>query len=523
MDSSLLCVARTSNPSVCSPVCRLPRRHDIVPPLESSIHHSCHLLALEVKTDSRDLVPLFVDLDGTLMKSDLLVESALALIRQSPLAVVLIFLWVLRGKAYLKARIAERVKLETDALPLQADFVAYLKAEHEAGRPLHLATASHVGPAQAIADRLGIFQSVLASDELRNLRGKAKLAAILEKTGGEAFDYAGNATVDYPIWEKARHAIVVNPGPGVERGARQRAEVSRVFDDRPPAWKVWTKETRLYQWLKNLLLGVPLLTSHAFTSAHLWSVGLAFVAFGLVASATYMLNDLLDLASDRRHPRKSARPFAAGNLSIVTGCLGMFVMLAAGLVLAACVSLPFLAALVAYLFLTLSYSLYFKTYVLIDVILLASLYTVRIIAGGVAIQVEISSWLLAFSMFTFLSLALVKRGSELVAMEKLSRKGAKGRDYQLGDSQAIVSMGIAAGYMSVLVLALYVDSPNIANSYQNAKLLWLLCPLMLYWVSRLWIKTTRGEMHDDPLLYSLRDRGSWIIFGSMTAVTLMAI
>lgn len=473
--------------------------------------------------DSHSPVPLFVDLDGTLIKTDLLVESAMALIRQAPLTIFSMCAWLLRGKAHLKARIAERVRLETDTLPLQKDFVAYLQTQHDAGRPLHLATASDIRLARPVAARLGFFQSVLSSDGERNLRGKAKLAAILEVTGGGVFDYAGNATADYPIWDKARQAIVVNPGPGVERGARQRTEVSEVFDDRPPFWKAWIKETRLYQWMKNLLIGVPLLTSHAFTSASMVAIGQAFIAFGLVASATYMLNDLLDLASDRRHPRKSGRPFAAGNLAIVPGCMGMLLMLVAGLALAVYLSPAFLAGLVAYLFLTLSYSLYFKAYVLIDVILLASLYTVRIIAGGLAIQVDISSWLMAFSMFTFLSLALVKRASELVSMEKLARKGAKGRDYQLGDTQAIISMGIAAGYIAILVLALFVDSPSVSYHYRNPRLLWLLCPLMLYWISRLWIKTTRGEMHDDPLLYSLRDRGSWLVFASMTAVTLVAI
>jgi 4-hydroxybenzoate polyprenyltransferase len=468
-------------------------------------------------------IPLFVDLDGTLIKTDLLMESALLLIRQAPWMIFPMIAWLLRGKACLKARIAERVRLESDTLPLQNEFVGYLHEQAAIGRPLYLATASDMRLAQPIADRLGIFRSVLASDGERNLRSQAKLEAILQVTREGPFDYAGNASADYAIWVKARHALVVNPLPGVERGARKRTTVSRVFEDRPPLWRVWMKETRIYQWMKNLLIGVPLLTAHSFTTSSVLAVAQAFIAFGLVASATYMLNDLLDLASDRRHPRKCRRPFAAGNLGIASGCVGMVVMLIGGLMLAACLSTPFLFALVTYLLITLSYSLYFKTYVLIDVLLLASLYTVRIIAGGIAINVDISSWLLAFSMFTFLSLALVKRGSELVAMEKLDRKGAKGRDYQLGDTQMISSMGIASGYLAVLVLALFVDSSAVGGHYTHARLLWLLCPLMLYWVSRLWIKTSRGEMHDDPLVYSLRDRGSWLVFASMTLVTLLAI
>lgn len=474
-------------------------------------------------SNPRPSVPLFVDLDGTLLKTDLLAESTLALIKQAPWLIFLLPFWLLRGKAYLKARIAERVSLEIDTLPLHSEFVAYLQAQHASGRTIHLATASDAKLAQPVANRLDIFQSVLCSNGTHNLRSEAKLDAILKITGGAPFDYAGNARADFPIWAKARQAIVVNPGSGVEAGARQRTKVSQVFDDRPTLWRIWLKQTRLHQWMKNLLIGVPLLTSHAFNINNLVAVALAFIAFGLVASATYMLNDLFDLASDRRHPRKCQRPFAAGNLGIVPGCIGMALMLLGGLLLAASLSPWFLLALLSYLGLTLSYSLYFKSYVLIDVLMLALLYTVRIIAGAIVINVDISSWLLAFSMFTFLSLALVKRRAELVAMEELDREGTKGRDYQLNDAPAISSMGISAGYLAVLVLALYVDSPAVSGHYSHPRLLWLLCPLMLYWTSRLWIKTSRGEMHDDPLVFSLQDSASWVVFVSMALVTVAAI
>jgi 4-hydroxybenzoate polyprenyltransferase/phosphoserine phosphatase len=468
-------------------------------------------------------IPLFVDLDGTLIKTDLLLESTLQLLKRAPWMAFALPVWLLRGKGFLKARIAERVRMDADAFPLQHEFVSYLKEQHSTGRELHLATASDSRLAQFVADRLGIFTSVLASDGKRNLRSEAKLEAIKKLTNGGPFDYAGNAKADFPIWAEARQAIVVNPEAGVTSGARKRTEVIHLFDDRPPTWRLWIKQTRLYQWMKNLLLGVPLLTAHAFNTTSMLAVAQAFMAFGLVASATYLLNDLLDLDSDRRHPRKCRRPFAAGNLGIAEGCVGMLLMLIGGMAIAAHISPMFLLSLLSYLVITLSYSLYFKSYVLIDVLLLASLYTVRIIAGAIAIQVEVSSWLLAFSMFTFLSLALVKRSSELVSMEKLARSGAKGRDYQLGDNQIISSMGSAAGYLAVLVLALYVDNAAIQQQYHHPRRLWLLCPLMLYWISRLWIKTTRGEMDDDPLVYSLKDKGSWCVFGGMIAVTLASM
>lgn len=470
-----------------------------------------------------DPVPLFVDLDGTLIKTDLLVESALRLLKRSPLSLLAILFWLIRGgKAGLKAEIAQRIKLDAALLPLQNDFLDFLRKEAGNGRAVYLATASDSAMAEPISRRLGFFTALLASTPSNNLKGKRKLEAILSITGGDPFDYAGNAHADMPVWAAARRALVVNPDPGVAAIARARFNVQHVFDDRPPALRTWVRAVRLYQWLKNLLLFVPLLTAHAFTGTALVTMALGFTAFGCVASATYLLNDLLDLDSDRRHPRKSKRPFASGDLSPILGVLAMLVLLAMGLTLAATLSMPFFLSALAYLILTLSYSLYFKAYVLLDVLLLAGLYTVRIIAGALAIGVSISFWLLAFSIFAFLNLALVKRCSELKAMESQARTATSGRDYRLADLGILSSMGIAAGYISVLVLALYVDNPDVRNTYSNPLLLWLLCPFMMYWVSRLWIKTSRGEMNDDPLLYSLRDRASWIIFVAMGFTMLLA-
>ncbi len=469
-------------------------------------------------------VPLFVDLDGTLIKTDLLVESALRLFKKSPLSLFSMLVWLIRGgKAGLKAEIALRVELDATLLPLQAELVDFLRNEAASGRALYLATASDRVLAEPVARRLGIFIDVLASNAGNNLKGQRKLESILSTTDGGPFDYAGNDRADMPVWAVARRAILVNPATGVVAAARARFDVQHVFEDQSKTPHTWLRAIRLHQWLKNLLLFVPLLTAHAFTGMALLTVALGFTAFGCVASGTYLLNDLLDLDSDRRHPRKSQRPLAAGDIGPVQGLLAMLFLLVLGLTIAATLSVPFLCSIVAYLVLTLSYSLYFKTYVLLDVLLLAGLYTIRIIAGALAIEVTVSSWLLAFSIFVFLNLALVKRCSELKAMESQSRATASGRDYRISDLGMLSSMGIAAGYISVLVLALYVDNPDVRNSYSNPLLLWLLCPSMMYWVSRLWIKTSRGEMNDDPLLYSLRDRASWIIFVAMGLTTLLAI
>ncbi|MDD1605148.1 MAG: UbiA family prenyltransferase [Methylococcaceae bacterium] len=470
-------------------------------------------------------VPLFVDLDGTLIKTDLLVESAFLLLKKQPWMLLAMFYWlVVFGKARLKEEIAKRTVLEFDTLPLQNDFVEFLRNEAATGRLLYLATASDKSLAEPVANRLGFFTGVLASDGHNNLKGERKLQAILVCCEQQAFDYAGNARVDLAIWVKARQAIIVNPDSGVVSKAKARnIEIQQVFDDRPAKLKTWLKALRVHQWAKNVLLAVPILTAHAFNFRAVTEILAAFLAFGLMASATYLLNDLLDLTADRQHPRKCKRPFAAGNIGLPVGILAMIVLFIIGFGLAAQLSQKYLFTQLAYLAMTLAYSFYFKKIVLIDVILLASLYTIRIVAGAYAIEVPLSSWLLGFSMFVFLSLALVKRCTELKALHALSRNKMKGRDYYIDDYPMLSSMGVAAGYLSVLVLALFIDSPESMQQYSHPVFLWLLCPLMAYWVSRLWLNTSRGKMHDDPLVYSLKDRASWIVFINMMLVTLVSL
>ncbi len=471
-----------------------------------------------------DSLPLFVDLDGTLIKTDLLIESAFFLLKKQPWMLLVMLYWLAFGKARLKEEIAIRSALDFSVLPLQKEFVDYLNSEAKQGRTLYLATASDRRLAEPVAKRLGIFKQVLASDGHCNLKGARKLAAILACCNDSAFDYAGNARVDLAIWAKARRVIVVNPDNGVIAAVRKRGyEVQKVFDDRPPKTKTWIRALRIHQWAKNILLGVPILTAHAFNFSAIAEIAAAFTAFGLVASATYLLNDLLDLVSDRHHPRKCKRPFAAGDIGLASGVLGMIIVFSAGFGLALQLSNNFLITLLAYLGLTLVYSFYFKRIMLIDVLLLASLFTIRIVAGAYAIEVALSSWLLGFSMFIFLSLALVKRCTELMAMQRLSRETMKGRDYRVSDYQMLSAMGVASGYISILVLALFISSPESVGEYSHPVFLWLLCPLMTYWVSRLWLKTSRGEMHDDPLIFSLKDPSSWIVFINMMIVTLVSI
>ncbi len=476
------------------------------------------------KSAPPDSVPLFVDLDGTLIKTDLLIESAFLLLKKQPWMLLVMLYWLAFSRARLKQEIALRAVVDFSALPLQKEFVEFLKNEAVQGRTLYLATASDRSLAEPVAKRLGIFKQVLASDGHSNLKGTRKLEAILSCCNDSAFDYAGNARVDLAIWAKARRAIIVNPDLGVMTAVRKRRYgVEKVFDDRPSLTKTWLYAIRPDQWAKNLLLGAPVLTAHAFNFSAITQVALAFLAFGLVASATYVLNDLLALASDRHHPDKCKRPFASGNIDLASGILGMLALFGAGFGLAAQLSDYFLFTLLAYLVLTIGYSFYFKQIVLIDVLLLASLYTIRILAGAYAIEMPMSSWLPGFSMFIFLSMALVKRCAELITLQHLATKDRKDKIYQASDYPILSAMGVASGYLSIVVLALFIGSPANIGKYTYPDLLWLLCPLMAYWVSRLWLKTARGEMHDDPLVFSLKDQASWIVLINMLMVTLVAI
>ena len=467
-------------------------------------------------------IPLFVDLDGTLVKSDLFIENLLALIRQSPWHLFMVPYWLIGGIARLKAEVAQRVDLPVDRLPLQEEFVAFLRDTAQTGRPIYLATAATRLMAERVAARLGLFHDVLASDGKTNLKGKGKLDAIRATAAGP-FDYAGNARADLAVWRRARRGIVVNPAPGISAAARRNCQVDHVFEDRPSAFRSWIRALRVYQWSKNFLIGVPALTAHAITFENLGAVAVAIVAFGLIASSSYLINDMIDLNADRLHPRKRNRPLAAGDITLAAGLVGMLLPLAMGFWLATLLPAPFLLWLSLYAVLSICYSLFFKTVVILDVILLGVLYTLRIVAGAAAIQVYVSNWLLAFSMFVFFSIALVKRSSELLTLQKLAKDAIVGRDYRLCDYSALFIMGVASGYLSVLVLALYVDNPVVMEYYAHPFLLWLLCPLMLYWISRLWIKTSRGEMHDDPLLFSLKDPVSWLVLLAMLLTTAAAI
>jgi 4-hydroxybenzoate polyprenyltransferase len=350
------------------------------------------------------------------------------------------------------------------------------------------------------------------------MRGHNKGRALAERFGKKGFDYAGNSSVDLPVWSEARQAIVVNASEQLAQRARQRTEVSHVFNGSGSKARALIKALRPHQWVKNFIIFVPLLTSHSFGNTKLVLSGvLAFTAFCFCASGVYVLNDLLDLESDRQHESKKRRPFASGELPLPYGLISAPLLLALSAGVALCLSWQFVAVLALYFVLTTSYSWRVKQIALLDVFFLAGLYTIRLVAGHVATGIKYSFWLLAFSMFIFLSLALVKRFTELKMLRQQNRHDSKGRGYVASDLELVAMLGIANGFLAVLVMALYVNSPEVQNEklYENAKLLLLICPLLLFWISRVWLIAHRGQMHDDPIVFALKDRVSYLI-GALT-------
>jgi 4-hydroxybenzoate polyprenyltransferase/phosphoserine phosphatase len=467
-------------------------------------------------------LPLFVDLDQTLIRTDTLIESLFLHIKRRPFIVFLLPLWLLRGRAYLKARLAEGTHLDAAHLPYNVDLCDDLRRQAAAGRRVYLASASHRSLAEQVAQHLGFFTSVLASDGEVNLKGRRKLAAI-QALAPQGFDYAGDSRADLPIWRAANKAIVVGASPGFLAQVRACADVEQTYPGRTGGLMIYLKAIRAYQWMKNLLVFVPLLTTFQFTHvAAIGQVMIAFVAISLCASANYLVNDLLDLQADRKHPRKCRRPFASGAVPLAHGLVLAPLLLAAGLLLAAMHSLLLAAAVMGYVLMTSAYSLALKEYFLVDTLLLASLYTFRILIGSVALGVAPSFWILSFSMFLFLSLALVKRTSELKLLAAKSVTHTKGRDYRAGDLEVVYPMGIASGFLAVQVFALYINAEEVSSRYQTPEALWTVCIGLLYWLGRMWFKTGRGEMHDDPLVFALKDRTSLATILLMIAASLFA-
>lgn len=474
-------------------------------------------------TATRSIV--FVDLDGTLISSDLLLEGMLVAAKKDPAGLLNSLTCVVSGRAAMKRSLADRVMPCIERLPIRSEVVALLQRRKASGARLVLATASDRRWAEPIARHVGLFDDVLASDGRQNLKGQAKLAAInayCRQHGFATFEYLGDSTADLAVWRHAAQIGVVAP---THRFLRQLARVGKpvqAIGVAPAPWRGALRAMRPQQWVKNVLVFMPLVLAHQLTNmTGVLAAILAFVAFCCCASATYVLNDLLDLDADRSHPKKSKRPFASGQLPLAWGpplVAGLF--LASLAVAAEALPALFTAALACYAVLTLLYSFWLKRKVMLDVLLLAGLYTLRILAGGLATGTPVSEWLMAFSLFLFTSLAFGKRYIEFSSLTTDAEADSRGRGYMVSDLSLLESLGSTSGYMAVLVLALYIHA-DAARLYPHVSALWLICPLMLYWVSRFWILAKRRSLSEDPIVFALKDRVSRVV--GLIAVVLAAV
>ena len=448
---------------------------------------------------------LVVDVDGTLIKSDLLLESALKLLKQSPLSILWMARWLMfGGKARLKSRIAEQVELDIGHMPFCKEIVALCRQARQQGRRVVLATGAAMKYAQQIALLLRM-DSVMATTEQRNLTGARKLEAILGECEQGEFIYAGNEAVDLEIWRCAGGAVVC----GNTRLAAAAAKVAPVQAHVRPRridLAMLLRAMRVHQWAKNVLVFLPFLPLVGRIDLPTWLLGLAaFVAFSLCASSVYLVNDLFDLEADRLHSRKSLRPIPAGDISLATAMKLSLGLLAAAFLISVLLLPPlFIAVLGFYWALTMVYSLDLKKRVNVDVVALACLYTTRVLAGAAVLMVQPSFWMLAFSVFLFLSLAAAKRTTELDTLARSGADSAAGRGYQTRDIPVLLAQGTASGQLAVLVFALYLNMA-LAGQFRHPEVLWALCPLLLLWINRVWMKVSRGEMHDDPVVFALRD------------------
>ena len=475
-------------------------------------------------TDESAAVPLAVDLDGTLIATDTLVEGAVVLLKRNPLSALRMLGWLTRGKANLKARIAEQAPLDAAHLPYRPQVLEYLQSERAQGRRIVLATAADARVARQVADRLGLFDAVLASDGELNLTGERKRRRLVAEFGEKGFDYLGNARPDIAVWRSARMAVLVGGSALLRRHVAGISTLGPILAGGHGGLAAYAGAFRLHHWLKNLLVFAPLLASHQIASLGLLTrTGIAFLAFSLCASAVYLFNDLMDLEADRHHPHKRGRPIPAGKVPVQLVLAALPVLLAASLALTLLLPWGLIAVISAYLALNLAYSLSLKAVPILDVLILAGLYTLRVIAGSTATGLWLSPWLLAFCMFLFLSLALVKRYAELMAMRAVDGARARARGYRLDDAELLASLGGGAGYLAVLVLALYIDSGTGNALYARPQVLWALCVLLLYWISYLWLMAHRKRMDDDPLVFAVRNPVSRLLIVLMALATLIAV
>ena len=478
---------------------------------------------LEVKQAEPDDLPLVVDLDGTLIRTDLLVESFFARLGANPLRIFSLWSSLSRGKACLKADIARDTPIDPAHLPYNEQVLSLVREARERGRPVHLASASNERYVRDVADHLALFDGWLASTESENLSSSVKAMRLVEAFGERGFDYIGNDKADLAVWSRANQRLAVDPSPSVKAALNALDPNAVVLEPQTGGFRAWLKLLRVHQWTKNTLLFVPAFASHRFDMAAIVDGTLGAVAFSMAASSIYILNDLVDLDADRRHRTKKLRPLAAGTVSIRQAMLVAPALLSGAMGLGLLVSPAFAGVLLAYLGVTTAYTFHLKRKMMVDIIALASLYTLRVVAGAVAVATVPSEWILAFSMFIFTALALIKRYVELTAILDAALPDPANRNYRKSDLPVLGALAAASGFNAVTVFALYISSDTVHRLYRHPLALWLICPILMYWVGRVLMMADRRLMDDDPIVFALRDRNSLLTFALIGFIMVAAI
>ena len=450
-------------------------------------------------------LPLVVDLDGTLVRSDLLIEAAFREVARRPQAILGMATALREGKAALKEYVCADTDFDPANLPYDEAVLALIRRARAHGREVYLASASHERLVAAVARHLDLFDGHYATDTTSNLSGANKAERLVARFGEGGFDYVGNDAADLDVWARARRAIAIRTAPRVSRKLTAMAPDARFLDHDRPTWRKWAQQLRVHQYAKNGLVFLPLLAAHLFDLQSVVTATLALVAFSLCASGVYILNDLFDLSDDRQHRTKRHRPLASGDIPLGHALVAVPLLLVLAAGLAVSISLPFAAVLAGYFALTCLYSVWLKRIMLIDVMTLAGLYMVRIVGGAVALDVAVSAWLFAFALSIFVSLALIKRFVELTVRVDAGLPNPSNRDYRKDDLSMLAALAAAAGFNAITVLALYVSSESVNDFYSNPEILWLACPVMTYWIGRALMLAQRRQMRDDPIVFALKD------------------
>ncbi|SEJ39884.1 UbiA family prenyltransferase [Demequina mangrovi] len=470
--------------------------------------------------EERAAVPLCVDLDGTLIATDVLHEGLGWIATHDPLALLRVPGWWRRGRQHVKSRVAALADVPAVDLPLRPEVVELIRRASADGRQVIVVTAAADEAVQDLAAVVPGVSEVVGSTERRgNLSGERKAAYLVDRFGPGGFDYVGDSSADLAVWATARSAFAVAPSSAVARRLDALDVDATVLPAKSSAPRSWLRQIRLHQAAKNALVFAPLVLAHEIFDLGLLGRALAMaVAFTMLASATYIWNDLHDLADDRAHPSKRFRPLAAGDIGILPALAAALALTLGALALGFALGLPSLAILLAYLSLTLWYSARLKRMIVADAIALAALFTLRILGGAAATALEVTIWLILVSTFLFFSLSLMKRYSEYV---KYEIESSPGRGYFATDAATLQMLGVGSALVSALVMGLYVASDDVVAHYSTPELLWAVVPLLLYWVSRLWILTGRGHIDDDPVLYAIKERASQVV-GLAIVIVLVA-